>query len=163
MASKPEFLDVQDSPHTLSPSRVLLLSVDEAQLDVLDEACHDSQRCGHIPVIDFLLSRGADMTARDNNGDTALGGAAYNDKLPACKYLISRGSDLMAKNNKGETALDIYGTASSLCLLNLSMRLLTTKHPGKEEVLFVTLLVVSSRDPSWTRTEGRWREPLRYD
>ena len=49
------------------------------------------------------------MTARNNNGNTALGLAALYDKLPACKFLISRGSDLMAKDNKGKTALDIYG------------------------------------------------------
>jgi hypothetical protein len=64
---------------------------------------------GHIPVMEFLLSRGADMTARNINGNTALGIAAWRDKLPACKFLISRGSDLMAKNNKGKTALDRYG------------------------------------------------------
>ena len=69
---------------------------------------------GHIPVIEFLLSRGADMTANDNDGETALGRAAFSDKLPACKFLISRGSDLMAKNNQGQTVLDIYGDGSSL-------------------------------------------------
>jgi uncharacterized protein len=31
---------------------------------------------GHIPVMEFLLSHGADMTARDNYGNTALGLAA---------------------------------------------------------------------------------------
>jgi hypothetical protein len=66
---------------------------------------------GHIPVMEFLLSRGADMTARSNNGHTALGIAALYDNLPACKFLISRGSDLMSKSNRGKTALDFYGAA----------------------------------------------------
>ena len=69
---------------------------------------------GHIPVIEFLLSRGADMTARNIDGNTALGVAAWHDKLPACKFLIFRGSDLMAKNNDGETALDFYGTSEDI-------------------------------------------------
>ena len=32
---------------------------------------------GDIPVIELLLSRGADMKARDKNGYTAFGIAAY--------------------------------------------------------------------------------------
>jgi BTB/POZ domain/Ankyrin repeats (3 copies) len=96
--------------------------------DLVDRQADRHQRCtkwgqdalmyasanGHIPVIEFLLSRGADMTARTNNGITALGVAALFDKVPACKFLISRGSDLMSKINDGRTALDFYGTASTI-------------------------------------------------
>ena len=68
----------------------------------------------HVPAIELLLSRGANMCARTNAGLTALGIAAFHDNFPACKFLVSKGSDLMSQNNYGETALDIYNKYPAL-------------------------------------------------
>jgi uncharacterized protein len=72
--------------------------------DALTIASHHN----HVPAIELLLSRGANMSARTNAGLTALGIAAFHDKFHACKFLVIKGSDLMSQDNEGRTTLDIY-------------------------------------------------------
>ena len=64
---------------------------------------------GHVPVLVLLISRGADVNARDDAGRTALAWAAGSDKLPACLYLISQRADLLSVNNYGQSVLEGYG------------------------------------------------------
>ena len=77
---------------------------------------------GKQHMIRLLLELGADINAKDTNGNTPLMVAArgyvkdpreesklYMDKhqYRIIKYLIDNGADVKAKNNKGETALMI--------------------------------------------------------
>ncbi len=60
-----------------------------------------------IAALQLLLDRGLDLNAPDNNGRTALHGAAlqgYNDVI---KFLASKGAAFNAKDNKGFTPLDV--------------------------------------------------------
>ena len=82
--------------------------------------------------IDFLLSRGLDINATDNNGNTVLhcvSVAMLADKdnnLPVLSFLISRGADLSVLNNFGFTAsgyfmkfiIDIMPDKSGTALYN---------------------------------------------
>jgi len=52
-----------------------------------------------------LLGEGADVDAKNNQGDTALLLAAKSGKIDTAKLLIEKGANLEAKNNVGETAL----------------------------------------------------------
>ena len=57
-------------------------------------------------VISFLLDRGADIEAKDDNGDTPLFSAAFfNDNLEVVSVLLDRGADINAKNKYGRTPL----------------------------------------------------------
>ena len=56
-------------------------------------------------VIDCLLRRGADVTARGRGGDTALHRALLLNTPDAVKSLIAAGSDIEARNNSGATPL----------------------------------------------------------
>ena len=60
-----------------------------------------------IAALELFLDRGLDINAPDNNGRTALHGAAlqgYNDVI---KFLAAKGASFTAKDNKGYTPLDV--------------------------------------------------------
>lgn len=64
-----------------------------------------------IEAIKLLLDNyGFDINATDNNGDTALHGAAHRtedqDANDIIKYLVDRGANLYAKNKRGRTPMD---------------------------------------------------------
>jgi hypothetical protein len=52
-----------------------------------------------------LLGEGADVDAKNNQGDTALLLAAKSGKIDTATLLIEKGANIEAKNNVGETAL----------------------------------------------------------
>jgi len=56
--------------------------------------------------IKYLIERGADVEAKDNNGNTPLHLAVWSNHIETAKLLIERGADLEAKNKYGQTPLD---------------------------------------------------------
>jgi ankyrin repeat protein len=56
-------------------------------------------------VITLLVKNGADINARDTNGDTPLLLAAFYQKLSNTKLLIKAGADVNLQDKKGDTAL----------------------------------------------------------
>jgi hypothetical protein len=52
-----------------------------------------------------LLGEGADVDAKNNQGDTALLLAVKSGKIDTARLLIEKGANIEAKNNVGETAL----------------------------------------------------------
>lgn len=61
---------------------------------------------GHLEIVKYLISKGADINAKSDKGWTALM-AASGEKghLDVVKYLISKGADINARNDDGRTAL----------------------------------------------------------
>ena len=64
---------------------------------------------GHLDTLQLLVSRGADIHHKNQNGESSLLYAALFDCLPVCEYLLSLGADLMAASNGNYTALTHYG------------------------------------------------------
>ena len=60
---------------------------------------------GHLEIVKYLISKGADVNAKNDDGWTALMYASLRGHLEIVKYLISKGADINAKNDNGLTAL----------------------------------------------------------
>jgi ankyrin repeat protein len=60
---------------------------------------------GHVRVVDVLIAGGADVSAKDERGMTALSWAALLHHLPILQLLINSGADVNTADKKGTTAL----------------------------------------------------------
>ncbi|KAL8807264.1 MAG: hypothetical protein Q9182_000769 [Xanthomendoza sp. 2 TL-2023] len=62
-----------------------------------------------LDIVDFYLARGADINARDKEGDTALMKNIKYGRNDIVSLLLQRGADVNARNKQGDTAL-IYAS-----------------------------------------------------
>ena len=60
---------------------------------------------GDLQTVQDLLTSGVEGNAKDYDGKTALGWAAYKGHTEIVKLLLEKGADVNAKTNKGITAL----------------------------------------------------------
>ena len=71
----------------------------------LDQPLADAARHADWGVVRALVEQGADVTARQGDGATALHWAAYWDDVDVAGLLIDAGADVNAANDLGVTAL----------------------------------------------------------
>ncbi|KAK5061461.1 hypothetical protein LTR84_008004 [Exophiala bonariae] len=62
---------------------------------------------GHSTMLEFLLSRGADVEAQDFRHWTPVFWAVFWSRLDALRYLTGRGANIMSKDTDGNTPLHI--------------------------------------------------------
>lgn len=60
---------------------------------------------GHKRIIELLIFGGADVNARDADGNTPLWRAVMGNKTEVARLLIDQGADVNAKSDDGETPL----------------------------------------------------------
>jgi ankyrin repeat protein len=69
----------------------------------------------------FLLERGADANAADDDGETALMCACESDSLPVARLLVELGgADVNAVDGKGQTALLYASDAGIMARASIS-------------------------------------------
>ena len=82
---------------------------------------HLASLYGRLEVAAFLIDSGADIDAREEDGETPLHSAAWRSRLDMGRMLIERGSNLEIRNNWGRTPLLIVaretGSAEMASLL----------------------------------------------
>ena len=61
---------------------------------------------GSLELVEYLVGQGADVTAKDTGGYTALHLAAWEDRLEVVKVLVGAGADVNATDNDGDTPRD---------------------------------------------------------
>jgi TPR repeat protein len=67
-----------------------------------------------VELTKILVNAGADISLKSNGGNTALMWYAYSGYLDGIKYLVSQGADIKIKNRDNQTALDIAETFGHL-------------------------------------------------
>ena len=65
----------------------------------------DAAKNGDIKNVRELIENGADVGAKNNDGEKALHWAAWNGHVDVAKVLIEKGANVDAKDNVGWTAL----------------------------------------------------------
>ena len=64
---------------------------------------HSACLCGALPLVEYLVSKGANIDAKNMNGWTPLHYASQQNYIDIVKYLVSKGADKYAKNNEKDT------------------------------------------------------------
>ena len=70
-------------------------------------ALHHASQSGRTGIVELLLSKGADVRARDFYGETPLHYAVDSGNLEVVKLLVEAGSDLDARNDNGEVPTEM--------------------------------------------------------
>jgi|ERR1041384_141516 ankyrin repeat protein len=90
----------------------LLLEADKQLIGARDKDGSTPLHCatwkGHQPMVEFLLSSGADVNAHNQNehwGTTALHAAAHANQAAIAEMLIEYGADVNATDMNGKTPL----------------------------------------------------------
>ncbi len=77
----------------------------QTQQKELNDRLIDAAKNEDIKNVRELLANGADVDAKDKNGETALHWAACDGRVDVAKILIEKGADVDAKSNFNETSL----------------------------------------------------------
>ena len=67
---------------------------------------HYAARNGDKEIAEILIAEGADVNAKNDNGQTSLHFAAIGGYMEIAKLLINNGADVNAKDRYGKTPLD---------------------------------------------------------
>ena len=81
---------------------------------------HTDRHCNK-DVVKELIRAGADINAKNKDGNTALHFALKNGNIDVSRFLVKKGADYQAVNNKGETPMEIAVEKGYETVLELMM------------------------------------------
>lgn len=116
---------------------------EENGLTIVQTPLINATRSEDLPTVELLLSRGADVNARDANQRTALHSAVARQSLPLTRLLLSKGAGVNLTEVEGATPL----------LVNLQS---SRSHRGNSELN----ASIPPGNPAYPQQSGRRRQTL---
>lgn len=138
----------------------------------------------YTPVAELLLNKGANVNAKNDNGDTALISAARNGNIAIVKLLLAKGADINIQDNhsftaltaaaaNGQLAIDILlrqAGATDSSALGIATAAAVSSYKPAFEVLNVTAKATEKNDVWWrygyrltVRNNGKDIDPQIFD
>ena len=77
-------------------------------------AMHSAALGNQVPAMEWLLTQGESVNAKDGNGGTPIYAAAMVGSLDAMKWLAERGADVMVCNKAGRTLMHAAAASGDL-------------------------------------------------
>lgn len=78
-------------------------SSNAAKFSLLHKASYD----GRLDIVEYLVGKGADKEAKDQNNDTPLHVASLHGHLAVVRYLVEKGASKEIKNNNYKKPIDL--------------------------------------------------------
>ena len=116
---------------------------------------HDAVAFNRTDLFDFLISSGANLNLRDQNGYTPLLKAASIGRKDMCQKLIDNGVDPRQMDPFGNSPLDkakLYHNVEVIALLQREL----------EDIERNERAFVDWKDPERINRSGKWRSFLHY-
>lgn len=82
---------------------------------------------GHFDIVEYLLSKGADLEAKSKTFDTPLHQAAFHGHLEVVRHLVGRGANLKYQNNLNKTPAETAEGAQRAEVMDYLNKLTTLK------------------------------------
>jgi ankyrin repeat protein len=84
---------------------------------------YHASKNGHADTVRILLNRGADVNAKEHNGDTALHGAASAGHIDVVRLLLEKGGDIGMANKTGKTPFDMAEEKGHTAVVEMMLEL----------------------------------------
>jgi ankyrin repeat protein len=81
--------------------------INRVGIDTRSTAVHTAILFGKYDILKLLIENGADINAKDNQGNSPIHGAIENNEIHILRLLIEKGADINAKNNLGQSPLHL--------------------------------------------------------
>jgi ankyrin repeat protein len=101
-----------------APTMILAAPKSKA-LKTLNESFLTAVKQGNLNKAKFFVAQGADVNAKNINGNTALKLAVQNEQVVLVEFLLNKGVRVNDKNSDGETALFPAATLGNLKIAKL--------------------------------------------
>jgi len=115
------FKEEEESVSILRSERLgLIVDLNAVNRMMGEPALVVASRKGQTKAIKLLIEKGADVNAKDDEGNTALMWTSFHGNTEIAKLLIEKAADINAKDNEGKTALmwaSFYGKTETAELL----------------------------------------------
>ena len=115
LASKPDIADKNQALLAAAGSGPARIVIDAAQEGTSNAAREDSRE---VKTTKLLLANGAQIDARDENGDTPLIRAAGYGQTDIVRLLLDRAANVEATNQEGQSALAAAACVCAMATMN---------------------------------------------
>lgn len=164
--------DVEEVRHLVETEKIHPDTCNADGMTALHCACGTAA----VPVVRYLIERGANINVLDDHGWSPLHNAAYANSLDVARILLEHGADVEATETGGQTALDLTTDHDIIRLISEAVR---RKNDGEwvtaiydfdqegvedcegDELSFHKddrLRILSREDPDWWLAERQDRE-----